>query len=143
MKLFQAAVEGIPTLVPGRQRTCETCALTKSAKIIDRDASERTLEPLQQAYTDFWGPFGVPTPNSARYILTFTDDYTRKSLAYLTRIHTGLYGRFREWQMVAERQSNEKLQVIRCDNAGEYKALARTLERENGVIFKPTIPYTL
>jgi hypothetical protein len=44
--------------------------------------------------------------------------------------------------MTAERQSNEKLQAIRCDNAGEYKALATRLERENGVVVEFTTPYT-
>jgi hypothetical protein len=109
MKLFQTNVEGIPALVPGQRRTYETCALTKSVKTINRDASEHTERPLQRVYTDFWGPFGVPTPNGARYMLTFTDDYSRRSWIYLTRTRTELYERFREWQMTAERQSNEKL----------------------------------
>jgi hypothetical protein len=142
MKLFQTNVEGIPALVPGQRRTCETCALTKSAKTINRDASEHTERPLQRVYTDFWGPFGVPTPSGARYILTFTDDYTRRSWIYLTRTRTELYNRFREWQMTAERQSNEELQAIRCDNAGEYLALAARLRQENGVVFEFTTPYT-
>jgi transposase InsO family protein len=142
IKLFQAAVEGIPALVPGRRQTCETCALTKSAKTINRDAPERTTRPLQRVYTDFWGPFGVPTPDGERYILTFTDDYTRRSWIYLTRTRTELYDRFRQWQMTAERQSNEKLQAIRCDNAGEYKALATRLKRENGVAVEFTTSYT-
>jgi transposase InsO family protein len=142
MKLFQTNVEGIPALVPGQRRTCETCALTKSAKTINRDASEHTERPLQRVYTDFWGPFGVPTPSGARYMLTFTDDYSRRSWIYLTRTRTELYERFREWQMTAERQSNEKLQAIRCDNAGEYQALATRLRRENGVVFEFTTPYT-
>jgi hypothetical protein len=142
MKLFQAAVEGIPALVSRRRQTCETCALTKSAKSINRDAPERTKKPLQRVYTDFWGPFGVPTPEGARYILTFTDDYTRRSWTYLTRTRTELYEKFRQWQVMAERLSNEKLKVIRCDNAGEYEALARTLEQKNGVSVEFTTSYT-
>ena len=93
MRLLQTNVEGIAALVPGR-RTCETCALTKSAKTINRDASERTTRPLQLVYTDFWGPFDVPIPSGARYMLTFTDDYTRRSWIYLIRTHTELYERF-------------------------------------------------
>jgi hypothetical protein len=72
MKLFQTG--SIPALVPGQWRTCETCALTKSAKTTNRDVPECTARPLQREYTDFWGPFGVPTPGEAGYILTFTDD---------------------------------------------------------------------
>jgi hypothetical protein len=142
MRLLQTSVDGIPAMVPGQRRTCETCALTKSARTINRDASERTTKPLQRVYTDFWGPYSVPTPTGARYILTFTDDYTRRSWIYLTRTRTELYDRFREWQMTAERQSNEKLQAIRCDNAGEYQALAARLRQENGVVLEFTTPYT-
>jgi hypothetical protein len=40
---FQTAVEGIPALVPEQRQTCETCALTKSAKTINQDAAERTM----------------------------------------------------------------------------------------------------
>ena len=142
MKFLQTAVEGILALVPGQRQTCETCALTKSAKTINRNAPQRTKKPLQRVYTDFWGPFGVPTPDGARYILTFTDDYTRRSWIYLTRTRTELYERFQQWQVTAERQSNEKLQAIRCDNAGEYKALAKTLEQDDGVAVEFTTSYT-
>jgi hypothetical protein len=141
MRFFQTAVEGISALVPGWRQTCETCALTKSAKTINRDAPERTKKPLQRVYTDFWGPFGVPTPDGERYILTFTDDYTRRSWIYLTRTRTELYERFRQWQVTAERQSNERVKAIRCDNAGEYKALAKTLERD-GMVVEFTTAYT-
>jgi hypothetical protein len=44
--------------------------------------------------------------------------------------------------VTAERQSNEKLQAIRCDNAGEYKALAKTLERKDGMTVEFTTSYT-
>ena len=131
MKLFRTAVGGIPALVPSpdQRQAYETCALTKSAKTINRNPSERTTRPLQRVHTDFWGPFGIPTPDGERYILTFTDDYMRQSWIYLTRTRTELYKRFRQWQMTAERQSNEKLQAIRCDNAGEYKASATRLDQ--------------
>ena len=46
IKFFQTAVEGIPGLVPGQRQTCKTCALTKSAKTINRDALQRTKKPL-------------------------------------------------------------------------------------------------
>ena len=44
--------------------------------------------------------------------------------------------------MTAEQQSNEKLQAIRCDNAGEYHASTTRLRQENGVVVEFTTPYT-
>jgi hypothetical protein len=74
-------------------------------------------------------------------MLTFTDDYTRKVWIYLTQARTELYERFNEWQKEVEQQSGKQLQAICCDNADEYKALARHLRRTNGVTFKFTTLY--
>ena len=62
-------------------------------------------------------------------MLTFTDDFTRKSWIYPVRARTELYEKAKEWQMEVERQSNEKLQAFRCDDAGEYQALAVDLNK--------------
>jgi transposase InsO family protein len=75
-------------------------------------------------------------------MLTFTDDHTRKVWIYLTQARKELYERFDKWQKEVERQSGEQLQAIRCDNAGEYEALARRLRRKNGVTFEFTTLYT-
>src|SRR5271154_7214516 len=131
-------MERISALVPGRQ-TYETCALIESAKTINRDASERTTRPLRRVYTDFWRPFGVPTPSEARYMLTFTDDYTRRSWIYLTRTRTELYERFRKWQTTAERQSNEKCRVYDPDIGvvRQYSTIRFDEKRKGGTLLVP------
>jgi GAG-pre-integrase domain len=124
MRLLYKAVEGVPDLAQKPEGTCETCALIKSVQRISRDAPEPQTKRLGRVYSDFWGPFNKPTLSGARYMLTFTDDHTRKVWIYLTQARTELYERFDEWQKKVERQSGEQLQTIRCDNAGEYEALA-------------------
>ena len=74
----------------------ETCALSKSIRGVNRNASERVIRRLRRVHTDFWGPFATPTLSGVRYILTFTDDYTRKSWVYLIKARTELYEKFRE-----------------------------------------------
>ena len=142
MKLLQANGTGIPELTPRLRQACETCALSKSVRTINRDAPRPTTRRLERVYTDFWGPFTTPTPSGARYMLTFTDDFTRKSWIFLVRARTELYEKAKEWQMEVERQSSEKLQVIRCDNAREYQALSTDLKQRNGVLVEFTTPYT-
>ena len=142
MRLLQTTVTGVTDLAAGPQQPCEACALSKSVRTISKEAQERATRRLQRVYTDFWGPFATPTPNGARYMLTFTDDFTRKSWIFLVRARTELYEKFREWQMEVERQSNERLQTIRCDNAREYQALATDLRQRNGVLVEFTTPYT-
>ena len=75
-------------------------------------------------------------------MLTFTDDYSRKSWIYLTRTRTEIYDRSQEWQLMVERETGDKLQAMRADNAREYQTLAAKLRRENGVSVEFTTPYT-
>ncbi|HEY5813547.1 MAG TPA: reverse transcriptase domain-containing protein [Terrimicrobiaceae bacterium] len=142
MKLLQTTVTGVTDLAAGPQERCETCAISKSVRTTNKETPERAVKRLQRVYTDFWGPFATPTPSGAKYMLTFTDDFTRKSWIYLVKARTELYGKFREWQTEVERQSIEKLQAIRCDNAREYRALAVDLKQRNGVLVEFTTPYT-
>jgi hypothetical protein len=79
IRLLQTAADGVPVFGQGPDETCETCATNKSVRSVNRDAPEPATQRLERVYTDFWGPFNVPTLGGARYILTFTDDYSRKS----------------------------------------------------------------
>ena len=94
MKLLETAVTGVTGTAQGSTQPCETCILSKSVRTVNRDAPERTTKRLERVYTDFWGPFATPTPSGAMYILTFTDDYTRKSWVYLTKTRIKLYKKF-------------------------------------------------
>jgi hypothetical protein len=142
MKLLETTVTGVTGLAAGMRQPCEACALSKSVRISNKDTPKQAEKRLERVYTDFWGPFTTPTSSGARYILTFTDDFTRKSWIYLVKARTELYEKFSEWQIRVERQCNERLQRIRCDNAGEYQALARDLRQRNGVVVEFTTPYT-
>jgi hypothetical protein len=141
MRLLDQAATGVTKISTKPQGPCETCALSKSIRDVNRIAAGHTVKRLERVHTDFWGPFTTPTPSGAKYILTVTDDYTRKSWIYLTRARTELYEKFREWQTEVERQSGEVLKAVRCDNAQEYQALSTQL-RLNGIICEPTTPYT-
>jgi GAG-pre-integrase domain len=142
MQLLETTTIGVADLARQCRKPCETCALSKSVRTVNREAPGPATKRLERVYSDFWGPFATPTPSGARYMLTFTDDFTRKSWIYLVRARKELYGKFNEWQLEVERQSGEKLQAIRCDNAGEYQALADNLRQRNGVIVEFTTSYT-
>ena len=74
-------VRGLPRPIkPAKdQPICEVCALTKKVRVINRTSPERSIEPLARVFSDFWGPYREPTLAGELYMLTFTDDYTRKS----------------------------------------------------------------
>src|SRR5436305_4381415 len=127
MKLLQPTVDGVPVFGQGPGETCETCATNKSIRKVSREAPEPANQRLERVYTDFWGPFNVPTLGGAKYMLTFTDDYSRKSWIYLTKARTDLYTRFKEWREEVERQSGKQMKALRSDGAGEYVRVAQQL----------------
>jgi transposase InsO family protein len=141
MTLLQTTTLGV-TGLNERRGPCETCAISKSVRTPHKKAPKRAKRHLQLVYTDFWGPYATPTPSGARYILTFTDDFTRKSWIYLTSTRTALYDIFQGWHLMVERQSSQKVQAIRSDNAREYQALAADLWQRYGILFEHTTPYT-
>ena len=90
------AVGGLPRPVtPAKDQTiCEVCALTKKVRVINRSSPERSTEPLARVFSDFWGPYREPTLTGELYMLTFTDDYTRKSWVILTKLRSVLSSEF-------------------------------------------------
>ena len=96
IRLLQSTVDSVPVLGQGPDETCETCATNKSVRSVNRNPPEPATQRLERVYTDFWGPFNVLTLGGAKYMLTFTDDYSRKSWVYLAKGRTDLYGRFKE-----------------------------------------------
>ena len=54
-------------------------ALTKKVRVVNRASPKRSTQPLARVFSDFWGPYNVPAITRKTYMLTFTDDYTRKS----------------------------------------------------------------
>jgi transposase InsO family protein len=126
----------------GSLGVCDICEATKSTRLVCRAAPQAALNRLKSVYSDFKGPISPPTPSGARYILTFTNDYSRKAWVFLVKARTDLYEVFKEWRAEVER-GDSKLQGIRCDNAGEYQYLERQLKlKSTGIRFEYTTPYT-
>ena len=121
---------------------CEACILTKKVRVINRNTPERATEPLQRIHTDFWGLYSEPTLKGESYILTFTDDYTRKSWVYITRSRDQLHTMFIQFKTLVELESGYRIKVVRCDNAPEYRRLGGLISQDYGVTFEYTTTYT-
>ncbi len=75
-------------------------------------------------------------------MLTFTDDYTRKSWVYLTKTRAQLRTVFLQYKALVELESGHKIKAVRCDNASEYKSLGALLQKDYGIQFEYTTAYT-
>jgi hypothetical protein len=132
------AVDGVPPL---QQVTCEICKMTKSTQKVTRTPAPRVTQKLERVHMDFWGPYETPTIGGSRYMLTVTDDFSRKSWIYLTKDRREVYQVFESWRNQAQLESGQRLKAIRSDNTSEFIKLSKELEKD-GVRIKLTVPHT-
>jgi hypothetical protein len=70
------AVDGIPPL---QQVNCEIYKMTKSTQKVIRTPAARAIQKLERVHMDFWGPYKTPIIGGSKYMLTITNDFSRKS----------------------------------------------------------------
>jgi hypothetical protein len=72
-------IAGTPR-IPLIKHTCSSCMLGKMPRDrIPKLQSTLTTKLLQLIHSDICGPMPIPSRIGSRYILTFIDDYTRKT----------------------------------------------------------------
>jgi hypothetical protein len=62
----------------------------------------------------------LASKGGARYVLTFMDDFTRKSDIYLLKLKSEVLDTFIRYKAAVERQSGCNIKTIRTDNGGEF-----------------------
>jgi hypothetical protein len=109
-------------------------------RIVNRKGPERIIAPLIRLHTDFWGPYSVPSLYKSLYFVSFTDKATCKTWVFFTKDKASIRAIFTELKARIELEIGLKIQVVRCDNAPEYKALAEHY-RLYGLKFEFITPY--
>ena len=54
------------------------------------------------------------------YIVSFIDDYSRKTWVYFLKSKDEVFGKFKEFKALVENLSDKKIKILRSDNGGEY-----------------------
>ncbi|KAL0463218.1 UNVERIFIED_CONTAM: Retrovirus-related Pol polyprotein from transposon TNT 1-94 [Sesamum latifolium] len=62
----------------------------------------------------------TPARGGFSYFITFTDDHSRYGYVYLIRYKSEAFGRFKEYRLEVENQTNRKIKALRSDQGGEY-----------------------
>ena len=113
-------VTGIP-LLENFNRLCEGCILGKQ----QRDSfpvgkSRRAMQQLELVHSDICGPMETVSHGGNRYLLTFIDDYSRKTWVYFLKQKSETFEIFKSFKAYVEKQSGLSLKVLRTDRGGEY-----------------------
>ena len=127
-------VRGMPN-IDRQDQVCEGCALGKH----HRDSfpigkAWRASSPLQLVHSDLCGPMNTTSNGGNRYFLTFIDDCSRKTWVYFLKEKSEVFGHFKTFKAMIEKQSGFMLKTLRSDRGGEY--VSNEFEeflKENGI----------
>lgn len=99
---------------------CEHCIFGKKKRVSFANAIHSTKGILDYIHSDLWGPSKVPSNGKSRYMLTFTDDYSRKIWVYFLKHKNETFSMFKKWKALVENQTGKKIKKLRTDNGLEF-----------------------
>lgn len=111
-------IEGIKA----KNDLCITCVESKLTKkgFNDKKDKSHVIRPLQIIHSDVCGPMRKFTPLMKRYYVTFIDEYTHYAMVYLIRLKSDVFDCFKDFVAKCEAHFNSKIDLLYCDNEGEY-----------------------
>ena len=106
------------------------------------DSSERqTGDLLEPVHSDVCGKISDKSIGGAQYFLTFTDDKSRYSWAYIIKTKDQVFQCFLEWKALVEKATKKKVRTFRTDNEGEYTSSQfKNYLKAEGIRHELTVP---
>ncbi|SCZ99435.1 BZ3500_MvSof-1268-A1-R1_Chr3-1g06010 [Microbotryum saponariae] len=122
--------------------TCNACLASKAHRLPFPSSSSHAAEPLALVHSDVLS-FPEESLGHKRYLVTFIDDFSRKTWVYPIGHKSEVLQTFKDWLLEIENTTGRRVKTLRSDNGGEYVStafngycVARGIHREL------TIPYT-
>jgi transposase InsO family protein len=113
-------VEGMPK-IKETNKVCEVYSKGKQHRDeMPKKANWRASEKLQLIHSDLCGPITPTTMSNKRYILTFIDDFSRKTWIYLLAEKGETFEKFRHFKTKVEKETGMSIKCLRSDRGGEY-----------------------
>lgn len=125
-------------------KQCRVCALGKQHRESFPKSSEtRTTKILELIHTDLCGPMKQKSLGGAKYMLTFTDDFSRKTFLYFLKEKWQVFKTFVDFKAQVENETECKIKCIRSDNGGEFvSTIFNEFCTGNGIQRQLTCSYT-
>jgi len=99
--------------------------------------SNRRKHILELVYPDV-SSLSTKSFSGALYFVTFIDDHSRKVWISLLRSKHEVLEAFKEFHMMVERETGQKLKCIQADNGGEYRGPFEAYYKLCGIRFEKT-----
>ncbi|KAK2372692.1 putative mitochondrial protein [Trifolium repens] len=136
-------VHGIPT-IKKPEKSCKVCMEGKKPRLsFASGVAPRAKHALGVVHSDVCGPFPVASTGGNKYFVSFVDEFTRMTWVSLIKFKHEVFAEFQKFKVKAEKQSGQKLKILRTDGGGEFNSNEfKTFCEENGIEHEVTAPYT-
>ena len=126
-----------------QQPLCQACTLGKQRRLPFPKSDSKGSGPLELVHMDVCGPMQVTSDGGAKYLATFTDDYSRlsevKPLQQKSDVAAAVRTTIARW----ETQTGRRLKAVRTDRGTEYvNTELTTYFQDRGITHSTTAPYT-
>ena len=96
---------------------------------------------LELVHSDICGPINPSSNGGKRYIITFIDDFSRKTWVYFLQAKSDAFEAFNI--IMVEKEAGSQIKVLRTDRGGEYNSQEFVIFCEsNGIKRQLTAAYT-
>ncbi|KAG8493558.1 hypothetical protein CXB51_011740 [Gossypium anomalum] len=99
---------------------CEHCVFGKQKRVRFTRGIHNTKGMLEYIHSDLWGPSKVPSRGGANYLLTFSNDFSRKVWAFFLKQKSDVFSAFKSWKIMIEKQTGKQIKYLRTDNGLEF-----------------------
>ncbi|GAQ87846.1 hypothetical protein KFL_003820010 [Klebsormidium nitens] len=142
----ETLVEGLPPPQAFRkagESLCEDCILGKQTRKPFHPSDRKSEGPLELIHSDLCGSVPCKTAGGAKYVVTFTDDYSRCSVIQLLKTKDQAKQALRAYVNLVENQLGKKVKKIQSDRGGEYwNGEVKDYCAETGIFHQKTNPFS-
>jgi hypothetical protein len=71
-------------------------------------------------YNDLCGPLSSPSFSGCKYLLTFIDDFSRRTWVYFLKLKRIFFDKFMAYKALVENKYGHQIQRLKINNGGEY-----------------------
>ena len=108
-------MNGLPQL-KSPLRLCKDCLVGKQQRYsFPRKSTWRASQILQLVHADICGPIKPISNSKKRYLITFTDDFSRKTWVYFLIEKSEAFVVFKRFKIHVEKETNSFIRALRTD----------------------------
>jgi len=113
-------VSGLPKL-KALSTLCKTCLVGKQYRgPFPKESTWRASQILQLVHADICGPINPISNSKKRYMITFIDDYSRKTWIYFLIEKSEAFDVFKIFKNRVEKETGLHIKGLRTDSEGEF-----------------------